>query len=140
MTWTSAGLTSYLSITYLLTELFELLVHKVGSPKCVVSLEPRTIYFQFQVLHRTIMTNKKLQQFNLRNNDNCESCGAREDISHLLYECPLVYQIWISLENWLLRNITSMLYFDKNSIILGNTKNEPIVIAFINTNNKTWYL
>ena len=94
-------------------------------------LEPRTIYFQFQVLHRTIMSNKKLQQFNLRNNDNCDNCGAREDISHLLYDCPVTYQIWISLENWLLRNITSTLYFDKNSIILGNTKNEPIVNALI---------
>ena len=94
-------------------------------------LEPRTIYFQFQVLHRTIMTNKKLQQFNLRNNDECERCGASENISHLLYDCHQIHQIWISLENWLLRNITSVLYFDKNSIILGNPKNEPIVNALI---------
>ena len=36
MTWASAGLTSHLSISYLLAELFELLVHKLGSPKCVV--------------------------------------------------------------------------------------------------------
>ena len=37
MTIASAGLTSHLSISYLLTELFELLVHKLGSPKCVVA-------------------------------------------------------------------------------------------------------
>ena len=37
MTWASAGLTSHLSISYLLTKLFELLVHKWVSPKCVVA-------------------------------------------------------------------------------------------------------
>ena len=36
MTWASADLTSHLSISYLLAELFELLVHKLGIPKCVV--------------------------------------------------------------------------------------------------------
>ena len=37
MTWASAGLTPHLSISYLLTKLFELLVHKLGSSKCVVA-------------------------------------------------------------------------------------------------------
>ena len=77
------------------------------------------------------MTNKKLHQFNLRNDDKCDECGAIEGISHLLYECQTVHQVWISLENWLLRNITSTLYFDKKSIVLGNTLNEPIVNALI---------
>ena len=33
----SAGLTSHLSISYLLAELSELLIHRLGSPKCVVA-------------------------------------------------------------------------------------------------------
>ena len=37
MTWASAGLASHLSISYLIAELFELLVHKLGSPTCVVA-------------------------------------------------------------------------------------------------------
>ena len=37
MTCASAGLTSHLSISYLLAELSELLVHRLGSPKCVVA-------------------------------------------------------------------------------------------------------
>ena len=36
MTCASAGLTSHLSISYLLAELSELLVHRLGSPKCEV--------------------------------------------------------------------------------------------------------
>ena len=37
MTCASAGLTSHLSISYLLAELPELFVHRLGSPKCVVA-------------------------------------------------------------------------------------------------------
>ena len=36
-TCASAGLTSYLSISYMLAELSELLIHRLGSPKCVVA-------------------------------------------------------------------------------------------------------
>ena len=37
MTCATAGLISYLSISYLLAELFELLIHRFCSPKCVVA-------------------------------------------------------------------------------------------------------
>ena len=38
MTYATAGLIiSYLSISYLLVKLSELLIHKLGSPKCVVA-------------------------------------------------------------------------------------------------------
>ena len=38
MTYVTAGLISYLSISYLLAKLSELLIHRLGSPKwCVVA-------------------------------------------------------------------------------------------------------
>ena len=37
MTCTTAGLLSYLSILYLSAKLSELLVHRLGGPKCVVA-------------------------------------------------------------------------------------------------------
>ena len=37
MTCPSAGLISYLSISYMLAEVSELLIHRFGSPKCVVA-------------------------------------------------------------------------------------------------------
>ena len=40
MTCASAGLTSYLSISYLLAKLSELLIDRLGSPKCVVAEIP----------------------------------------------------------------------------------------------------
>ena len=37
MTYTTAGLISYSSISYVLAQLPELLIHRLGSPKCVVA-------------------------------------------------------------------------------------------------------
>ena len=37
MTYASAGLISYLSISYLLAKLSELFIHRLGSPKCMVA-------------------------------------------------------------------------------------------------------
>ena len=39
MTYATAGLISYLSISYLLANLSELLSHSLGSPKCVVKFK-----------------------------------------------------------------------------------------------------
>ena len=37
MTYATAGLIYYLSISYTLAKLSELLIHRLGSPKCVVA-------------------------------------------------------------------------------------------------------
>ena len=42
-------------------------------------LNATTIFFQYQMLHRTIMTNRKLCQFNLRPNELCDDCQVPED-------------------------------------------------------------
>ena len=50
-------------------------------------LNARSMYFQFQILHRTLITNKKLYQFNIKENDHCEHCDEIDTIVHSLYEC-----------------------------------------------------
>ena len=87
----------------------------------------RSKYFQYQVLHRTIMTNRKLLQFNLRDNENCDFCGNIETISHLLYECNHIRNIWDQLISWLRRIKTDELYTDETSLLLGNNKNTLLV-------------
>ena len=94
-------------------------------------LNPNTIFFQFQILHRTIMTNKKLQQFNLRDNELCDECHSIEDISHLFFDCPTITRLWNSVKNWLNNNTNQTNYFDKKSILLGNRNNEPIINTLI---------
>ena len=97
--------------------------------KC--KLDARTTYFHFQVAHRTVITNKKLKLFNLRENDQCEFCQTIETISHMLYDYPTRALIWQHLGLWLSQFINSNIYLDKNSILLGNSKNEPITNAII---------
>ena len=77
------------------------------------------------------MTNEKLHQFNLRNNDLCEECLVCEDIIHLLCECPVASEIWDNLQRWL-TGITNQIYhFDNKSIILGNKENGLLINTLI---------
>ena len=85
------------------------------------------------------MTNKKLNQFNLRQNDLCDICNVTDTISHLLYHCQNVSQIWQQLFSWLGRNLNSIIYTDEGSALLGNPVNEPIVnTLFLMTKDATY--
>ena len=90
-------------------------------------LNARTRFFHYQVLHRTVMTNKKLNQFNLRPNDQCDVCNLTDTISHLLYHCQNAPELWHQLFTLLTRNLNSTIYTDLLSTLLGNPDNEPIV-------------
>ena len=90
-------------------------------------LNARCIYFQLQVLHRTLITNRKLKQFNIREDENCDKCDAIETIAHLLYECQSTRVLWGAVEQWLSGLSRNTIYFDKKSILLGNNQNEIIV-------------
>ena len=67
--------------------------------KC--KLNARSTYFQMQILHRTLVTNRKLMQFNIRDNEKCDNCNDTETISRLLYECQNARRIWENIEQWL---------------------------------------
>ena len=64
-------------------------------------LNARAIYFQIQILHRTLITNRKLKQFKIRDNDLCDNCNEPETISHLLFDCEPILELWIELGHWL---------------------------------------
>ena len=67
------------------------------------------------------MTNRKLFQFNMREDEECENCG--EIISHLLYKCNTTKTIWESLKGWLQPFIREEVHIDEISCILGNENN-----------------
>ena len=87
--------------------------------------------FHFQTLHCTIMTNKKLHQFNLRNNELIDECQVLEDISHLLYDCPLSFALWEELLNWLSLVKNKAKNLDRKSIILGSKDNDILINTLI---------
>ena len=59
--------------------------------KC--KLNARSRYLQFQILHRTLVTNRKLLQFGIKDSEKCDHCDEVETISHLLYDCPFAQDI-----------------------------------------------
>ena len=89
-------------------------------------LNARVTYFQYQINHRSLVTNKKLQQFGIRDNNLCDRCDSIETISHLLFECQYSQHIWEGISEWLNNIINSEIYMDKGSVLLGNIRNETV--------------
>ena len=86
-------------------------------------MNARTIYFQYQITHRSLITNRKLLMFGLRDNETCDRCDTPETISHLLYDCANAQKIWTDISRWLRNIIRSEVYIDKLTILLGNPRN-----------------
>ena len=96
--------------------------------KCKLNI--RSKFFQYQVLNRSIMTNRKLFQYNMKEDDKCENCGEIETISLLLYNCNTTKIIWESLKTWLQPLIREEVHIDEVSCILGN-KNNTVLTNYI---------
>ena len=77
------------------------------------------------------MTNKKMYQFNLRDNDLCDECQVSEDITHLLFDCPIALYIWEHLQNWLFDATNKRYHFDKKSNLLSNKDNGLLIHTLI---------
>ena len=105
--------------------------------KCRINA--RTKYFQYQILHRTLITNKKLHQFGLVPSDKCNFCGELETISHLLYECPEVKNLWEQMIKWIKNSTRDKTLNDKVSILLGNNDNKLITNLIILITKHTIY-
>ena len=90
-------------------------------------MNARSKYFQFQILQRSLVTSKKLHQFNIRDNELCDNCNSIETISHLLNDCTGIKKLWVELETWLNSIMTKPVIADKTSILLGNPDNELII-------------
>ena len=74
------------------------------------------------------MTNKKLEQFGIRDNNLCDECGAIETIPHLLFNCPERQNLWQDVSDWLRRTTNRNTSMDDKSVILGNINNNLICI------------
>ena len=98
------------------------------SHKC--KFNARIIYFQYQILHRSLITNNKLKQFGIRDNNLCDDCGAIETIPHLLFHCPEKQLLWQDVINWLIPTLNRNLNMDEKSVILGN-KNNDLICTYV---------
>ena len=67
-------------------------------------MNARIIYFQYQVIHRS------LEQFGIRDNSICDNCDEEETIIHLLINCPIAVNVWREISH-LLRDHSTQKYF-----------------------------
>ena len=87
------------------------------SRKCNLNVE--FTFFNYQVLHHTVITNRKLHQFGLVESDLCEKCGMPDTIVHLLHDCKYIQPIWKDLETWIARNVQEQVECNNATAILG---------------------
>ena len=56
---------------------------------------PKYRSFQYRLLQRGLVTNIQLFKWDIKESENCYFCGRdRETISHLLFLCPIVKELW----------------------------------------------
>ena len=86
-------------------------------------LNARVKYFQYQIYHRSLITNKKLFQFNLIDHEKCDKCDETETIQHLLVECESIKKLWEDVIKWIKLRVRRKIYSEAVSIILGKEEN-----------------
>ena len=63
-------------------------------------------YIQFKMLHRRIVTNKKLNDMGISDSSKCPYCDEPEEtIEHAFITCRSVSKFWKEVEQWLQTNI-----------------------------------
>ena len=87
-------------------------------------------FFNYLILHRTLLTNRKLYQFRLIESEKCDTCQETETILHLLVDCPGNKTLWDDMIQWIMVNVNENTILDKKSIVLGNHSNS-IICNFI---------
>ena len=59
-------------------------------------------YFQFRLLHRTLVTNEKLFQWKIKDSDICTFCKEDiETIKHIFIECEVIKIFWKRVLKWI---------------------------------------
>ena len=58
--------------------------------------------FQILLLHNTIVANKKIKQYKIKQHDRCTFCDLeQENTFHLFYQCSYVQQFYIQVQNYI---------------------------------------
>lgn len=87
--------------------------------------------------------NLYLFKFNILNSSSCTSNkNYIETIEHIVYDCILVEELWLKIEEWMLNEFDISLCFDKISVLFEKNKNIDIYIlqnSLILLSNSTFF-
>ena len=62
------------------------------------NLSTSLFFFKYRLLHGDIYTKERMLKFKMVNNSNCDYCGQKEDVKHLLWECERTRWLWGKLQ------------------------------------------
>ncbi len=91
---------------------------------------------QFQILHCTLVTNRKLKLWKIKESEMCSFCELEvESISHLLFDYLHIKIFWFRLKGWLTMKTNNRIDFNisKIDLILGksDSDNRLINLAYL---------
>ena len=62
---------------------------------------PKYRSFQFQLMHRTIVTNIHLHKWGIVSSDECYYCELyRESVVHLFFSCHVIHCMWEKIKSY----------------------------------------
>ena len=84
------------------------------------TISPKHRVFQFKLIHRSLVTNKSLYEWKLKDTNLCSFCENQEEtIYHLLWGCTMVQTLWKAVFDWLADKTSSNINFTSKEILLG---------------------
>ena len=87
--------------------------------KNVVPTKLRSL--QYKILTRTVVTNKIRNKWDPNVQNKCGFCRIDvETMTHLFFECPIIYKLWKCLEKWIKRYLGVTLTPTLEIVILNN--------------------
>ena len=78
------------------------------------NVNARITLFNYYILQRTLVTNRKSYLFKLVEPQSCNSCTGKETITHFIYDCQTTRRIWTVLEGWINHNLNGKLSEENN--------------------------
>ena len=88
--------------------------------------------FQFRVLHNAVITNMKLKEWNIKDDNLCNFCNREpETLIHLLLDCDVSKQIWQYVYNFIYELSGTRIHMNKEEIMLGII-DKPFAVFFNN--------
>ena len=57
-----------------------------------------TTTVKFRLLHMDIFTKERMFKFKMTQSENCDFCGIKENVKHVLCECGRARSVWNSLD------------------------------------------
>ena len=86
-------------------------------------------FFNYQILHRTLLTNNKLHQFNRIDLEKCDTCEEVETMSYLLVDCPGNKKLWDDMIQYIHIHLNENNLLDKKNTLFLETKTTRLFLT-----------